>query len=109
MALIAAPWLLGFATGGAKQWIAVILGLGGILYALLTDYELGALPVLSMPMHLLIDGLGGALLAVSPWLFGFADVVHWPHLAFGVFAIGASLMTKTMPEAGPRPARKAGD
>ena len=94
--------------GGAKQWVPLILGVGGILYALLTDYELGVLPVLSMPMHLVIDGLGGALLAASPWLFGFADVVYGPHLAFGLFAIGARLVTKTTSEAGPRFARRAG-
>ncbi len=101
VALIAAPWLFGFATSGAKQWVAVALGVGGILYALLTDYELGVLPVLSMPMHLVIDGLGGVLLAASPWLFGFAGTVYGPHLAFGIFAIGASLVTKTTPEGAP--------
>ncbi len=36
---------------------------------------------------------GGALLALSPWLFGFADDVWLPHLIFGILEIGASLLT----------------
>ena len=31
VALTATPWLFGFATGGAKQWVPLILGVGGIL------------------------------------------------------------------------------
>jgi hypothetical protein len=96
--LILAPWLLGFADGGAAQWVPVILGAGVILYSLVTDYELGVRGIISMPMHLGLDVAGGALLAVSPWLFGFADQVFWPHLIFGILEIGAGLMTRTTPE-----------
>ncbi len=105
--LIATPFVLGFATGGAKQWTAILFGLGGIAYSLLTRYELGLVPRLSMRTHLLIDGPSGALLALSPWLFGFADTVYLPHLLFGLFAIGASLITRTTPEAGPLTGRRA--
>lgn len=95
--LIAAPWLLGFAQGGAETWVPVILGIGVLLYSLLTNYELGLMHVLSMPMHLWLDGLGGALLAVSPWLFGFADFVWVPHLVLGLLEIGAALTTQKVP------------
>jgi hypothetical protein len=93
--LLSAPWLLGFARGGAETWIAVALAFGAIVYSLLTDYELGVARVLSMRGHLLLDLLGGLLLAASPWLFGFADRVWLPHVAFGLFSVGASLMTRT--------------
>lgn len=96
--LIVSPWLLGFATGGAAQWVPIILGIGVIGYSLLTDYELGAAKVISVPVHLGLDIVGGILLAASPWLFGFADLVFWPHLIVGVLEIGAGLMTKTSPE-----------
>jgi SPW repeat len=92
--LLAAPWLLGFARGGAETWTAIVFGIGAIVYSLLTDYELGVARVLSMRGHLLLDLLGGALLAASPWLFGFADRVRLPHVAFGLFSIAASLMTR---------------
>jgi hypothetical protein len=98
LVLILAPYLLGFADGTAAQVVPQALGLGAILYALLTDYELGALRVIPMPVHLLLDAASGLLLAASPWLFGFADRVWLPHLIFGLFEIGASLTTRTVPE-----------
>lgn len=94
--LIIAPWLLGFAAGGAETWVPVILGAGVIFYSLLTKYELGAVRILSMSTHLWLDGISGALLALSPWLFGFADLVFLPHLIFGILEIGAALMTETI-------------
>jgi hypothetical protein len=97
LALLASPWVLGFAGVQAATWIAVAFGLGAILYAALTDYELGLVGFLSMPAHLLIDGLGGLLLAASPFLFGFADQVYLPHLLFGLFSVVASLITRTVP------------
>ena len=96
--LIAAPWLFDFAAGGAETWIPVVLGAGAILYSLFTDYELGVSRQLSMRTHLMLDLMSGILLAASPWLFGFADTVWAPHLALGLFEIGASLMTKREPE-----------
>ena len=95
--LIVAPWLLGFANNGAETWVPVALGAGVILYSLMTDYEMGASRMISMRTHLMLDLMGGILLAVSPWLFGFADDVYLPHLILGIAEIGASLMTKTHP------------
>lgn len=98
--LIVAPWLLAFARGGAETWVPVILGVGVILYSLLTDYELGAVRSISMPAHLALDGLGGLVLLVSPWLFGFADFVWVPHVLLGIVEIGAALFTETVPSYG---------
>lgn len=100
--LIVSPWLFDFAIGGVAQWLPVILGAGVIAYSLVTDYEYAATRKLSMPAHLWLDGLGGALLAVSPWLFGFADLVYWPHLIIGLLEIGTALTTKTRPAYAPR-------
>ena len=94
IALIASPWLFGFAKGGAAQWVAVLFGATAILYSLATDYELGAVRILPMRVHLLLDGVAGVLLAASPWLFGFAHEVFWPHLAFGLFSVVASLISR---------------
>jgi len=95
--LIAAPWIFDFDRGGAETWVPVILGAGVILYSLLTDYELGASHQISMRTHLMLDFIGGALLAASPWIFGFADYVWQPHLILGILEIGAALFTKTVP------------
>jgi hypothetical protein len=95
--LIAAPWIFGFADGGALQWVPIILGAGAILYSLVTDYELGVARMLPMPVHLGLDAANGAFLALSPWLFGFANDIWWPHVIFGLFEIGAALTTQTVP------------
>jgi len=96
--LIVVPYILGFADGTAAQWLPQVLGLVAIGGAVLTDYEFGVMRVIPMPVHLGIDIASGALLALSPWLFGFADRVLWPHLIVGIMEIGAGLMTRTVPE-----------
>lgn len=95
--VIAAPWIFGFARGEAETWIPVVLGAGVILYSLFTDYELGMWRGISMRTHLMLDLVGGFILAISPWLFGFADYVWEPHLIFGILEMGATLMTKQVP------------
>ncbi|NNM71268.1 SPW repeat domain-containing protein [Enterovirga aerilata] len=92
-----APWTLGFAGDGPAAYMAWILGAGAILYSLLTDYEVGLLPVIAVPVHLMLDVAGGAVLAASPWIFGFADRVVWPHLLFGLFSVAAGLATERAP------------
>lgn len=96
--LIAAPWILDFADGGAKQWVPIIVGALVIGQSLMTDYELGVVKALPMATHLALDILTGVVLAVSPWVFGFADEIWWPHVLFGVLEIGAALMTQTQPD-----------
>jgi hypothetical protein len=95
--LIALPWLAGFARGGVETWVPVGFGAASLLYSLMTDYELGLVRRLAMPLHLLLDGVGGAFLAVSPWLFGFDQTVWLPHAVAGVWAIVAATLTDTIP------------
>lgn len=97
LALIAAPWLFGFADDGPATWVPVLLGIGVIGYSLMTHYELGAVHKLSMPTHLGLDIASGILLALSPWLFGFADYVYAPHLAVGLFEIVTAMVTEKAP------------
>jgi hypothetical protein len=96
--LVPMPHLAGFADNQAATWVAWIFGAAAILYSLATDYELGLVRLIPMRAHLGLDGLAGAILAASPWLFGFADRVRWPHLAFGLFSVAASLITRTRAE-----------
>lgn len=97
LALLASPWLFGFADVPAAKWVAVVFGLGAVLYSALTAYEFGLLKILPMPMHLILDGLGGIALAASPFLFGFADRVLWPHVLFGLFSVAACFVTRLEP------------
>lgn len=93
--LIGFPYIFGTAFGGAMHWLPIILGVGVIVYSLLTRYELGVARVIPMGVHLLLDIGGGALLAVSPWLFGFADQSWLPYLVIGLMEIGVAMMTRT--------------
>lgn len=94
--LILAPFILGFATGGPAMWVPIVVGAAIIVYSLITDYEVGVFRVLTVRTHLWLDALGGAFLAVSPWLFGFSEIVWVPHLVVGLFEIGAALTTHTV-------------
>jgi hypothetical protein len=98
--LIASPWLLGFAVGGAETWVPVAIGILIIAYSLMTDYELGLVRRIPMSIHLWLDGLVGIFLAWSPTIFGFSGLVWVPHVLLGSLALFAALFTQ------PRPVRR---
>jgi hypothetical protein len=93
--LILAPYILGFADGTAAQWVPQIIGIAVLGQALMTKFELGAVGLIPMPVHLMLDIGAGLFLAVSPWLFGFANRVFWPHLIVGLMEVALGLMTRT--------------
>lgn len=95
--LIAAPKLLGFADGTAKQRVSVATGGMVIGYSAATNYERGVVKAIPMKAHLGLDMLTGLLLATSPWVFGFADQVWWPHVVIGVMSIIVPQFTETAP------------
>lgn len=96
--LIALPWLLGFTQYSFAPWAFVILGIGGILYSLVTRYEAGYVGLISMRTHLWLDILVGALLIISPWAMDHADYVYRPHVITGCIIIGLALLTSTKAE-----------
>jgi hypothetical protein len=108
--LIASPWLFGFADEStAATWIAVLAGVAILGLSMITDYEGGLLArLVPMRMHLMADAGLGLLLAVSPWLFGFADqgTNAWlPFLAIGLGEIASAATTD--PEPGKRTRRRS--
>lgn len=67
-------------------------------YSLLTNYELGLVKMLPIPLHLALDAASGVLLASSPWLFGFASKGsrYWlPHALVGATGVLAAVTSKT--------------
>jgi hypothetical protein len=99
--LLAAPFVFGFfGVGGAAVIIPMVLGIGLILYSLLTNYELGipGLKFLPMSVHLAFDLVASAFLAISPFLFGFihqAPNAWLPHIIAGVVVILLVLVSQT--------------
>lgn len=92
------PELCGFAEeSGAAVNVPRLLGWSSVPYSLITDYEWGVVPVLSMKQHLALDFAAGLLLAASPWLFGFAHRVWVPHVCAGLMEMTVALCTQQEP------------
>src|SRR5437763_654305 len=84
LALLMTPLAGGFAGDNTAANVLMVCGFSPFLYALLTDYELGAFKVISYQLHLVIDLISGVFLALSPWLLGFKKRVFLPHLLWGL-------------------------
>jgi len=100
--LIASPWLFGFADDSTvATWIAVLAGVAMLGLSTITDYEGGLLArLIPMRMHLMADAGLGLVLAVSPWLFGFANegANAWlPFVAIGLGEIASAATTNPVP------------
>ena len=102
--LIASPFIFGFAdVGGIAVFLPIVLGAGLLLYSLLTDYELGIPGVKFIPMsvHLSVDFVASAFLAVAPFLFGYKNLglnVWLPQVIAGISVILLELVSKTDPQ-----------
>src|SRR3954470_13077602 len=95
--LIASPHLFGFAfIGGAVSWVSRVLGIMLLLQAMLTDYELGLVPMLLIATHLLADFLVGGILIAAPWVFAFNENVPatLTHVIGGLAVIFLTTMTQ---------------
>jgi hypothetical protein len=95
---LAFPRLLGLHDAPWAARVPRIDGVAGAGYSLITDYELGALKVLPMPVHLAFDAAKGVFMAASPWLFGFAEngTRYWlPHVLMGSADVLAAMATRT--------------
>src|SRR5215210_4791879 len=72
--LILSPWIFGFSdVGGAATAVPIAIGVLMIVQSLMTDWELSVVDAIPLPMHLAMDVVAGAFLALSPFLFGFSD------------------------------------
>ena len=91
---IASPWIFGFQDIKTAMWVPVIIGVMVLVMSLMTRYELGIFYAVPFTVHLTVDLFAGLFLIASPWIFGFADLVIWPHVLFGIIAVGVSMMTR---------------
>ena len=106
-ALVIAPTVLRLGRTSPEGIVARAVGGAEAVYSNLTDYELSVKNVVPMRIHLALDAIGGATLAVVPQLTGARrrGKKHWvPHLALGALEIGMAALTKTEP---PKSGRKA--
>ncbi|MGH3049242.1 MAG: hypothetical protein ACRDLK_03715 [Gaiellaceae bacterium] len=96
--LLAAPAIFRLRDDSPEALVARVVGGMQAVYANLTDYEMSLKNVVPMPVHLALDGLGGAALALVPQFTGARKrgLLHWlPHAAFGAMEVALALLTKT--------------
>lgn len=92
--IIAAPWIFGFSETTSATAICVIVGVAMLLVGSMTDWRLSLARVIPLRMHMMGDLLLGAVLLLSPLVFGFAD--EGGPTRFMVIAGALELMTALM-------------
>lgn len=101
IALLLAPNIFGFSdVGGAAVAVPRIIGIIVILSELTVRGSFRGMGFIPMRLHIMMDILMGAFLALSPWLFSFSDAGTnaWvPHFIVGLLMVGYALMTRTNP------------
>lgn len=111
VALILAPFIFGFSSvGGAAVVVPIVLGIGLILYSLFTRYELGAVKLIKMPVHLVFDVVASLFLIASPFIFGFINEAPnaWlPHIVVGAAVIVVVIFSEPQPGRSVEPARRS--
>lgn len=96
-ALVAAPRLLGW--DGRVTRLLTYAGTGAAAYSLLTRYEWGALKVLPMPAHLLLDAGSGALMVAAPFTLvqHEGEAIAAALIGVGLFELTVAALTQTAP------------
>lgn len=100
--VIALPFLAGWQSGA--RWWFVALGCLGVGYSLITDYEWGAVRLLPMPMHLILDAaFGVAMLMLAATLDLGASA--WAPAVIGGLALLLVVITERWPHSSPHTIR----
>jgi len=91
--LIFAPQIFDFSNDQSAASVAIGTGIFIILSELITTSQISPLKIIPMRIHLILDYITGVFLALSPWLFGFAENVWAPHLIMGILTVGYAAFT----------------
>jgi hypothetical protein len=94
VAIIAAPWIFGFSDTDSATVICVLVGASMLLVGSMTDWRMSLIRLIPLRMHLAGDLGLGAVLILSPLVFGFAD--EGGPTRFMVIAGVLELMTALM-------------
>jgi hypothetical protein len=92
--IIAAPWIFQFSETTSAAVICVLVGVVMLLVGSLTDWRMSLMRLIPLRMHLMGDLLLGAVLILSPLIFGFSD--EGGPTRFMVIAGALELMTALM-------------
>ncbi len=82
--LMGAPFVLGLGDSHPLAlWLSVGTGVAALVLTLLTDHKLGVVRVLPYPVHVLVDGVVGAVFLAAPFVLGFVGLDAWFYWANG--------------------------
>lgn len=74
-ALIAAPFNLPIGTHNAiAHWLTIVMGVGLIVYSLLTDYAFGLKKLIPFRIHMMFDSAAFVVFAAAPLIFDFTGI-----------------------------------
>jgi len=97
--LLLAPTIFNFSDNTAATMSAVIVGVFILLNELITTSPYSPIKLVPMKVHVVLDVLTGVFLALTPFLFNFAngdDKAMWvPHIVVGIMVAGYALLTTT--------------
>lgn len=96
--LIASPWLFHFSNAhGAALFIPLYLGSLTLILTYFSRTPLGVIRQIPMELHLSLDVLVGFFILVSPFLYGFYNVVCLPHVILGLILFLSGIFTEKSP------------
>jgi uncharacterized membrane protein len=92
--LLFMPYMLSLDTPEAENNVLYFTGTAVLIYSLITDYDLGLLELIPLPLHFALDMLTGIILGGSPWLFGFSEKIWLPYVTLGAVMLLLPLLTR---------------
>lgn len=98
MTLVMAPWVLDMSDNLAPALVSVGIGWFVLMVALVTDYELSAIRIIPLSLHVSLDVILGLFLISSPWLLDFENAPHGLHMMAGLALIAVAAFTVRVPK-----------
>ena len=90
--LVIAPWVLGLSPGRATA-IPVVIGVGTLLYSILTHYEGGLIRVIPFRVHLILDVIAALVFMIAPYALRFTENNAAPFVMIGIYELAVALLT----------------
>ncbi len=94
--LIASPWIFGFSDVDSATTLAVVAGIAMLLAGQMTRWRYSVANIIPLRAHMMMDLGMGALLVLSPFIFGFSDEGGATRfmIAFGAIELLTALSTR---------------
>ncbi|NDD92140.1 hypothetical protein EBZ37_08655 [bacterium] len=92
------PYLFNFSTIDVARNLFQFVGIGLIVYSLLTNYRYSMIKLIPVRAHMALDVISGGLLLIAPWLFGYrlslSGFQTSVHMISGLVVLGLVAFTE---------------